>query len=338
MLIERFSVVRVRTLVAMASFSFAACGQNELSSKLAQTLSDPLQADSMGIKPSTVRFIDTDEPKDLVENSAAAMSRVHPGVLYTINDSGNDAVLFALDTTGKTRGRWAVGNATNRDWETASIGPCVRGAASTPSSTTSCLYIGDVGDNGAVRPVVTLYQLDEPNIGPGMSEGTVQAEKMTFRYPDTPHDVESMYVGPDGTVYLITKRPLKNAAGVLRPSLVFTLPASVWGTRDTVVATLIDSLPIVPGSAPRRTPSDAALSPDARTLAVRTYGQIFMFATDSMTGRVINSVSPTVCNIENVEKKGGEGITFIGNGPELLLTREGQNAPFLVLTCPAPQR
>ena len=44
-------------------------------------------------------------------------------------------------------------------------------------------------------------------------------------------------------------------------------------------AALVDSLPIVPGSAPLRLITDAALSPDAKHLAVRTYAQLFVFAT-----------------------------------------------------------
>ncbi|MGV3708004.1 MAG: hypothetical protein ACO1Q7_04120 [Gemmatimonas sp.] len=326
-----------KTLLMAVALATSACGEKNVANTLSQSRSAPLHADSMGVAPLDVRFINTEEPKELRESSSAVMSRSNAGVFYTINDSGNDAILFALDTAGKTRGRWPITNASNLDWEAASLGPCVRGAGSTPSSSTSCLYIGDVGDNGAIRPVVTLYQVDEPTVGAGLNESTLSAERVTFRYPDTPHDVESMYVGPDGTAYLITKRPLKTAAGIRRPSLVFALPASVWGTRDTVVATLIDSLPIVPGSSPRRTPTDAALAPDSRTLAVRTYGQIFMFATDSLTGRVINTVAPTVCNIEDLEKKPGEGITFLGTGSQLLLTRERRNAPLLILTCPAPQ-
>lgn len=334
-------LTRVGFLSALAVLGLACvagCGNTELARQLSKSLSDPLQADSMGVKPAGIRFVDTDEPRDLVEMSAAVMSVTNAGVFFTINDSGNDAVLFALDTTGKTRGRWPVTNATNTDWEAASPGPCVRGAGSTPSATPSCLYVGDVGDNGAVRPVVTLYQLDEPKVEPGMNEGPLRAERVVFRYPDAPHDVESMYVGPDGTAYFITKRRLKNSAGVSRPSLVFTLPASVWGRADTVVATLLDSLPIVPGSSPRRTPTDASLSRDARRLAVRTYGQVFTFATDSLTGRVDNTVPPTVCNVEDLEGKPGEGVTWTGSGAELLLTREGRNAPLLFLNCPTPNR
>jgi hypothetical protein len=292
----------------------------------------------MGAKPSAVRELAMREPKDLVESSAAVMSQTQPGVFFTINDSGNDAVLFAQDTAGNSRGHWKVDNATNTDWEAAARGPCLLSSLDRAVTATSCLFLGDVGDNGAVRRTVTLYQVEEPVAKAGSTEGTLRSDKRVFRYPDGPHDVESMYVGPDGTTYLLTKRPLKDATGKLRGSLVFSIPAIDWLRGDTITATLLDSLPIVPGTSAHRNLTDASLSPDSRLLAVRTYGQVYIFVTDSSSGRIINAVAPTICNIEGVEGRPGEGITWTGAGPQLLLTREGRNAPIQIVTCPLPQR
>jgi len=294
-------------------------------------LSGIATADSMGVQPASVLVIATQEPEDLVESSALVMSASQPDIVFTINDSGNDAMLFALDTTGATRGRWRVGEASNRDWEAASRGPCTRTVA-------SCLFIGDVGDNNARRSSVALYQLEEPALSATLGAGTLSATILHFRYPDRAHDVEAMYVGPDGTVYLITKRALKDGSGRLRPALVFAVPPAAWGTRDSVVATLVDSLPIVPGSADTRQITDAALSNDSRYLAVRTYGQVFTFATDSATGRVRKDVAPTRCNIVQTEAKHGEGLTWFAGGRELLLSNEGRNAPLHRITCPLPPR
>lgn len=327
-----------RTGIAVALLLTGACRAGDAPDRVIRASSDSVDADSMGSKPTAVRSVATRGPNDLAESSAAVMSQTQPGVFFTINDSGNDAVLFALDTTGNARGRWQVENATNRDWEAAARGPCVRNSANSAPSSTTCLFVGDVGDNGASRTVVTLYQVDEPNVAAAPSEATLRSDKLVVRYPDRPHDVEAMYVGPDGTTYLLTKRPLKDLAGKGRPSLVFTVPATAWASRDTAVATLLDSLPIVPGSSALRRLTDASLSPDSRLLAVRTYGQVYIFATDSITGRVINSVAPSVCNIANIEGRPGEGITWVGAGPQLLLTREGRNAPIQLLTCPLPQR
>lgn len=329
-----FMRVGITTALLLAS----ACRAGDVPDRLVRAFSDPLHADSMGARPISVRKVAMREPKDLVESSAAVMSQTQAGVFFTINDSGNDAVLFALDTAGNTRGRWNVENATNHDWEAATRGPCLRVSANASPPAKSCLFLGDVGDNGAARRVVVLYQVEEPAATGRSATGTLRADKLVLRYPDGPHDVESMYVGPDGTAYLLTKRPLKGVAGELRGSLVFTIPAVGWLTRDTITAILLDSLPIVPGSSAHRRLTDASLSPDSRLLAVRTYGQVYIFVTDSSTGRVINAVAPSVCNIEDIEGLPGEGITWVGAGPQLLLTREGRNAPIQIITCPLPQR
>lgn len=51
------------------------------------------------------------------EASGLAASRRNPAILWTINDSGNQPVLYALSTTGDAMGKIHVEDATNRDWE-----------------------------------------------------------------------------------------------------------------------------------------------------------------------------------------------------------------------------
>lgn len=266
--------------------------------------------------------------RELTENSAAAMSRRQPGVLFTLNDSGNDPLLFAIDTGGASRGVWRVANATNVDWESLAIGPCAA------NDRTSCVYIGDTGDNNARHRSRVIYRAHEPDADGRRATLTVAA--LRYVYSDGPHDVEAMYVAPNGDILLITKRPLADAAAVLRPALVFLLPEASWSQRGRSRAELIDSLPIIPGSAPLRAITDAALSPDGRHLAVRTYAQTFIFATDSLTGRVDHQVAPSVCNIVPLGEAQGEGITWVDNAGRLAFTSEGQGAPLHLANCALP--
>jgi hypothetical protein len=265
------------------------------------------------------------------------MSPTQPGIVFTINDSGNGPFLYALDTTGADRGRWRVEGVRNADWEAAAAGPCVTGRPPANARyAASCLYIGDVGDNSASRDTRDIIRVAEPVAMRARDTGRVASERFAFRYADGPHDVEAMYVGPDGTIYLITKRPLDDAARRLRPALVFTLRAGAWDEESLPVARLTDSLPIVLGSAPLRVVTDAALSPDARYLAVRTYAQVYVFAADSATGRVRGDVPPATCNIVGVEEVPGEGITWYDGTTSLLLTHEGRDAAMHVVDCPLP--
>lgn len=285
--------------------------------------------------PTIVRTILVHGRAELVENSAAVMSVSQPDIVFTINDSGNDPILFALDLKGASRGVWYLTGATNVDWEAASRGPCAIGDTLMLAVTgNSCIYIGDVGDNEAKHSSSTIYRVTEPAIRYAIASKT--PERLTFRYADGPHDVEAMYVAPTGSIFLITKRGLVDAAGALRPALVFEIPVRAWRSDTITVAQLVDSLPIVPGSTRSRMITDASLSPDGKRLAVRTYTEIYIFATDSLNGRVRHDVTAARCNIAKLEDGYGEGITWYGATTDLLLTREGLDAPMLVVRCQMP--
>jgi hypothetical protein len=274
-------------------------------------------------------------------------------VWFTINDSGNEPVLFALDTTGRARDRWRISGASNRDWEAITLGRCLpSNAGEQAADVPHCLYIGDVGDNGAQRRSVRVYRLEEPDVrrterGPRIgnresgigasARGTLSATALTFTYEGGPRDVEAMYAGPDGTIYLVSKRALEDPNGRPRPALVFALPPHAWHRTDSVaVAVLVDSLPIVPGTALGRQTTDAALSRDRSAVAVRTYTQLYVFRADPATGRVLSGVPPTICSIAGLEEKQGEGITWFADAGTWLLTSEGRHEPLRVIECPPP--
>ena len=321
------SRTRITLLAALALVASLSCDQRESAAQQ--------RREAVATRARELTRIRVRGRSDLVESSGAAMSPTQPGVLFTINDSGNEPLLFAVDTMGAGRGAWRVENAQNVDWEAVSIGACGSPQPRTPA--VSCVYIGDVGDNLETIPFRAIYRMPEPTAGGRNLEGAIAAERLVFRYADGPHDVEAMYVAPNGDVVLITKRRRLAADRTLRPALVFTLPSSAWGTGKLAVATLSDSLPIVPGSARLRTITDAALSPDARLLAVRTYREVYVFAVDSATGRPRRGAPPSVCDLSRVQKDNGEGITWVGRTNTLLLTGEGQREPMYIVRCPLPR-
>ncbi|HVX41339.1 MAG TPA: hypothetical protein VHB25_17375 [Gemmatimonadaceae bacterium] len=319
-------VLATALLAAAAVSSMACSGMDRARRAIADRPYE--QTDSMGAPAADVVTIPPHWPADLVENSAAVMSRAQPGIWFTLNDSGNDPLIFAVDTTGADRGVWRIANASNVDWESMALGPCGAGNAG------RCLYVGDTGDNDARHPNRTIYRVPEPRAGAPGARGTLRAEILTYRYADGPHDVEAMYVAGDGATYLITKRVLKNANGAPREALVFALPAADWA-HSPAVAAIVDSLPIVPGSAPMRLVTDAALSPNGRLLAVRTYAQAYVFAVDSASGRVQHQVPPAVCNLIGMDEAQGEGVTWVDDR-RLLFTSEGNTAPAHIARCPLP--
>ncbi|MDQ6611747.1 MAG: hypothetical protein M3Y64_04880, partial [Gemmatimonadota bacterium] len=143
-------------------------------------------ADSLGALPTGVRSIPVAGRRDLVESSSATITPRQPGIIFTINDSDNEAVLFALDSTGSMRGAWRIANATDEDWESTAHGACHTTNSDT-AAPSSCIFIGDAGDNRAHRSAVVIYQVPEPTVSNDSSEKTLDSQKLVLRYPDGPH-------------------------------------------------------------------------------------------------------------------------------------------------------
>lgn len=257
----------------------------------------------------------------LTESSGVIRSRALPRVLYTINDSGNDPVIFAIDSSGRPLGRWRVPGVRNRDWEAITIGICPGG---------SCIYIGDLGDNAERRPSVTIYRVREPvrfeRFRGAPDPAPLGLDSLIFRYPDGAHDAEAMWVDDAGSVYVVTKG---RTGGVK----LFRVAGSGFGRNQPAVAELVQVLPIVPDRNLGRWVTDAARSPDGRTIAVRTYTEIYLFPVTGM-GRL---GTPAGCNIAGLEPQ-GEGIDWLDT-ERMVLTSEnypgGRPGPIHVVRCGA---
>ncbi|MCC6773083.1 MAG: hypothetical protein IT360_17980 [Gemmatimonadaceae bacterium] len=285
---------------------------------------------------AAVRSVPLATARALAENSSAAASVASPGVAFSVNDSGNDAVLFAFDTTGADRGRWRLQGATNRDWEAVAVARC------DPEGAAWCVFVGDVGDTAGERAHVTIYRVPEPApIGAG-EQGTLVPDVLRVRYDDHQHNVESLVVAPDGSLLLVTKEAARASKGRIRPTMVYRVSPPHWGSDTAAAAALVDSLPIVPGAAPGQSVTDAALVPGGRALAVRTNRMLFVFAVDSATARPISGRLPAMCDLSALREAQGEGVGFLhdaeGNGGRFVLTTEGKRESLRMVTCPLPPR
>jgi hypothetical protein len=273
------------------------------------------------IAPRPVQVIRTGAfaDPDIRESSGVARSRILPRVLFTINDSGNEPIVFAFDSSGRGLGRWQVPGVHNRDWEALTIGRCPTG---------SCLYIGDLGDNAEELHSVTIYRLREPaslNRFRGAAEATsLDLDSLVFQYPDGPHDAEAMWVADGGAIFLVTK----GRAGGIK---LFRLPGSAFAGGQLATAELIQLLPISPDQRVGRWVTDAALAPDGRRVAIRTYTEVYLFPV-LPAGRL---GTPVVCNVAGLEPQ-GEGIEWLDD-QRLVLTSEavGGPGPVHVVRCGA---
>jgi hypothetical protein len=262
----------------------------------------------------------------LREQSGLVRSSSDASVFWSHNDSGNQPQLFAVDSTGASRGRWTVTGATNNDWEAIAVGPCESGA---------CIYLADVGDNGARRKTVSIWRIREPalpmaterTVGDATGLSTDSATRIRVRYPDGAHDVEAVWVSPDTSIWLLTKRPHRNAGGQFRRALLFRIPPSASHDSMPVLAQLVDSLPIVPlGDDSDTWVTDASFSADGSggaRVAVRTYQEVVVFSADSLTGRPDSVVAR--CSLRRLHERSGEAVAWMANG-RLLLGNEGRGS------------
>jgi hypothetical protein len=234
----------------------------------------------------------------VVESSGLAASPRHAGVLWTHNDSGDTARLFAIGRGGRVVATLRLAGVEARDWEAMAVGRDDRGAPA--------LLVGDIGDNQGVWPSVTVYRVAEPA---RLGDATVRAERYRLRYADGPRDAEALLVDPRGNrLYVASK---DDAGGGL-----YQAPAELRGDRVNLLRRV--------GRVPALV-TDGAYSPDGRTLVLRDYRAAHVYA--AAGGRLARVPLPP--------QPQGESIAFSRDGRDLLAGSEGAGSEVWRVRLPA---
>lgn len=250
-------------------------------------------------------------PPALDETSGLATSP--DGRFWSHNDSGNDAVLYALGPDGRLAERVAVKGARHRDWEDLASGPCDAG---------HCLYIGDIGDNGLDRDEIRIYRVPVPEPGAGR---TGRATELRLRYPDGAHNAEALFMLPSGDAYIVTK-------GSERDIALYRVPADAW-TRESAELERVRPLDAGQiGSRSRDQVTGAAASADGRRVAIRTYITLYIFETTDLLG----SGNPMLrVDLRPLTEPQGEAVWLGDDGTVLLTSESVARAPPMItrLSC-----
>jgi len=242
----------------------------------------------------------TDPP--IREASALVRSRKHPGVFWTLNDSGNLPVLYALDRTGKLLGQYWIKGAVNLDWEAMAADP------------EGHLYIGDVGENigGGVFAAQQIYRVKEPDpLGATSQPVCSQANReivpdAVFRYEFAAKsvDVEALFFHA-GSLYLISKVRKE-------PTRLYRLDLSRPGKSTELIE--VCKLPVL------RDITGADLSPDGRRLAVCSFRYVAIF--ELASGEPLSRLSEAMPTLVTFRYKPIQGCCW--DGPDLLLISEAR--------------
>jgi hypothetical protein len=225
----------------------------------------------------------------LAEASGLAASINNPGMLWTINDSGNPAEVYLLDTTAQVKMTCRLVGAENRDWEDIVLGPG-------PDSTKSYIYVADIGDNRAIYPTKILYRFEEPTFTNASVDITV-FDTLYLKLDDGVRDTEAIMIDPlQKGMYLLSKR---------EDSVHFYKVNYPYG-GDTLNARYRVTLPYHNINA-------AEISPDGTEVVIKDYDNIYYWKRPD--GGPISKLLQTPPLKLNYKKENqGESITFARNG------------------------
>lgn len=225
----------------------------------------------------------------LQEISGLAYSTVQPGVLWTHNDSGDGARLYALDAnTCKVLGVLRIDGVPGQDIEAMAAGVNAKGDP--------VLWVGDIGDNTGHRSTVSIYEVPEPKA----YSGRVSAKRYLLHYSE-PQDAEALLADPTGPrLWVITK-------GILGGSL-FQVPLPLSERYPTGLRKIGDEGGFV---------TDAAVAPDGSRYVVRDYTEARVYAG--------LPPGPVITRVPLPDQVQGEAITWAPDGRALVIASESDD-------------
>lgn len=228
--------------------------------------------------------------KKLEEVSGLAASVGNPGLLWTINDSGNRAEVLLIDEKLNIKLTCALDKIINRDWEDIAVGPG-------PDAGKTYIYVGDIGDNMAIFPYKIVYRFEEPKFTEGSEKVVItNFDRIVFQL-DVKKDTESLMIDPKTkNLYVVSKRE--------KPVYVYELKYP-YSTVDTLTAQKIGSIPFGQIVA-------ADFSADGGELLMKNYNNVFYWNLNNENLAAALKRNPLIVTYE--EEPQGESVTFARDG------------------------
>jgi DNA-binding beta-propeller fold protein YncE len=216
----------------------------------------------------------------IIESSGLARSTYDREVLFTHNDSGDSARVFAIDPSGKTQAVLSLGGVKSRDDEDIAAGP------------NHTLWLADIGDNWLRRDDYRVYKFTEPA---NLSTQTVRATTYRLAYPDGRHNAEGVMVNPvTGRLYVVTKSV--SGAGIYQAPANLSASSVNRLTRVASAPSLIKA---------------ASFSPDGSRFVLS--GRYWVYVYRSIGGTPITVPKPPLRQGESVTISRGGGSMFVGS-------------------------
>lgn len=241
----------------------------------------------------------------LVETSGIVASRAHPSVIWAHNDSGGEAIIYALATDGALLSSHRIDDAFPLDLEDIAIGPG-------PDPSIDYLYVADIGDNLHFRPDVLVYRIPEPN---PFADGTAAGvEKIRLAYPTPGINSEALVVDPvSGDLFLFEKTDDY-------PVPIYRAPADLLLGDEPTVLEAVGVLGIPTGSLV--TGADVSASGDR--IALRGYKEVWVWPRSDAD--LATTVQRVPCEGASPDEVQGEAIAFSPDASVIYTVSEGSGA------------
>lgn len=238
-------------------------------------------------------------PKNLKEVSGIEAD-TNSNRIWVLQDKGNEAAIFSLDSSGKIVQTIQINNVQNNDWEDLS------------KDANGNFYIGDFGNNDNIRRDLAIYKLDAAQLE---SASANVSQKTTFYFPEQKEfppkkserifDVESFFILGD-YFYLFTKNRSANFDGT---TVLYQVP----NQSGNHAAKLIGQFKTC-GIFKQCAITSAAISPNGSTVALLTSTSVWLFTKFSSN----NFLSGKVQEIDLHDFSQKEGLCFVNNSKLLI--------------------
>ena len=262
----------------------------------------------------------------LSEASGMDISKQFPGRVYHINDSGSKGEFLVTGMDGRLQERVSIKNFKPVDTEDLSLGPC--GAE-------TCLFIADTGDNQRERKTSTIIAITEKKSFNGKAE---IATRFTIKYPDgKAHDVESLAIHPNGSLFVVTKDYDKKADRAEVAQIYWLPTAELWknprATKTLYAFGELDIAKIIGNHSAESLVTSMTIHSSGERFALLTYSKIIEFYFDISKGlkKDLTPADYTVLPTRVLLQQ--EAVAYATDQDALIYTTEDEEAPIYQVQC-----
>jgi hypothetical protein len=261
--------------------------------------------------------------RELDEISGIAASGINDNLYYIENDSGDTSRFFSIEPNGKNHATiYFKGDPKERqgvaDCEDIAVGPG-------PIKGKSYFYDGDIGDNYAERPYITIYRMEEQKAWADTGVKHAVAVPIHFKYPDGPKDAESLMIDPiEKLIYIVSKR--RDSVGIYTSPLIYK-------PNDTLILTLRGKL-FFKGIKLFKWITAGDISKDGTQILLRSYDKVYYWQRplNLSVWKVMLTQKPQ--ELPYTMEKQGEAIGFTPDGKGYYTTSEGVYSPIYYYKIP----